>query len=202
MTTVRHVDRLWANRVWGKLLRELLSNRPESSPRLEVELHSLVATAALAMIRLDELNQTHAPLFSKLVRTVLASQDRDGGWRDAATTALCLRALLIDGGHGVAVDAGLRYLMLLQQDDGAWPKEPLRRMPPDGFTTALVLFELGDRPEFRAAVRRDAAADWLDRHANESDAEAKRLWELASLRCRAARRSYAHSPELWPRRCA
>ena len=202
MTTVRHVDRLWTARIWGKLLRELLSNRPESSPRLEVELSSLVATAALAMIRLDELNQTHTPLFSKLVRTVLASQDRDGGWRDAATTALCLRALLIDGGHGPAVDAGLRYLMLLQRDDGAWPKEPLRRMPPDGFTTALVLFELGECGEFRAAVRSERAAAWLDRHANESDAETKRLWGLASLRCYAGRRGYAHTPELWPRRCA
>ena len=154
------------------------------------------------MIRLDELNQTHAPLFSKLVRTVLASQDRDGGWRDAATTSLCLRALLIDGGHGTAVDAGMRYLTLLQREDGAWPKEPLRRMPPDGFTTALVLFELGDRPEFRGAVRSKDAAAWLDRHAAELDAETKRLWGLASLRCRVMHRSYAHTPELWPRQCA
>ncbi len=202
MTTVRHVDRLWTGRVWGKLLSELLSNRPEASPRLEVELHSLVATAALAMIRLDELNQTHTPLFSKLVRTVLASQDRDGGWRDAATTALCLRALLIDGGHGVAVDAGLRYLALLQRDDGAWPKEPLRRMPSDGFTTALLLFELGGCGEFRNSVRCDEAAGWLDRHAAESDADTKRLWGLACPRCRAGRHGYAHSPQLWPRQCA
>ena len=202
MTTVRHVDRLWTGRIWGKLLGELLSNRPETSPRLEVELHSLVATAALAMIRLDELNQTHAPLFSRLVRTVLASQDRDGGWRDAATTALCLRALRIDGGHGTAVDAGLRYLTLLQRDDGAWPKEPLRRMPPDGFTTALVLFELGDRPEFRGAARCGDAARWLDRHADELDAETKRLWSLASPRCQTTQRGSAHAPELWPRQCA
>jgi hypothetical protein len=75
-------------------------------------------------------------------------------------------------------------------------------MPPDGFTTALVLFELGDRGEFRAAVRSEQAAAWLDRHTSESDAETKRLWGLASLRCRAVRHGYAHAPELWPRRCA
>ena len=202
MTTVRHVDRLWNANVWGKLLRELLISRPESSPRLEVELHSLVATAALAMIRLDELNQSHTPLFAKLLRAVLASQDRDGGWRDVATTALCLRALLIDAGHGPAIDGGLRYLAMLQRDEGAWPKEPLRRMPGDGFTTALVLFHLADRGELRDAARVDDAAAWMNRHAVELDPEAKRLWGLASLRCRSSLRAHTSTPELWPRRCA
>jgi hypothetical protein len=136
------------------------------------------------------------------LRTVLASQDRDGGWRDAATTALCLRALLIDAGHGSVIDAGLRYLALLQQDAGAWPREPLRRMPADGFTTVLVLFYLGDRTEARDAARVDDAVAWLDRHADELDLEAKRLWGLASLRCRAAQHGCTGSWELWPRRGA
>jgi len=202
MTTVRHVDRLWNAKVWDRLLRELLSSRPESSARLEAELHSLVATAALAMIRLDELQQSHAPLFGRLLRTVLASQERDGGWRDPATTALCLRALLIGAGHGAAIDAGLRYLAQLQQDCGSWPREPLRRMSSDAYATALVLFYLGDRAELRDAARVGDAVAWLDRHPAEMDAETKRLWALASLRCRNAPRASACAPQRWPRRCA
>ena len=76
-------------------------------------------------------------------------------------------------------------------------------MPPDGFATALVMFELGDRPEFRAALRAEDAAEWLDRHAGEFDPETKRLWGLASLRLRATRNRHIESrDDSWSRRCA
>jgi hypothetical protein len=202
MTTVRHIERLWDAKAWGRLLRELLENRAESSTRLEVEVHSLVAAAAMAMIRLDELGQSHTPLFGRLIRTLLASQDPDGGWRDPATTALCLRALLIDRGQGLAIDRGLRYLGTMQKDEGAWPNEPIRRMGADGFTSALVMFHLSDAPAFRAAVRFDDAVRWFTRHADELDNEAKRLWSLASLRCRTLVAAEREVAPLWSRRCA
>jgi hypothetical protein len=196
MITVRHIERLWSNKTWGKLIRELLCSRPENSLRLESELHSLVAAAAMAMIRLDELNQTHAPLFSKLLKTLIVSQEADGGWRDAATTAICLRALMIDRGQGMVIDGGLKYLASLQQPEGGWPKVPIRRMPADGFTSALVLFHLTGSPAFSTAVRLEDAIEWFHRHADEMDAETSRLWSLARLRCRSTPTG-ARGANLW-----
>jgi hypothetical protein len=187
MMTVRHIERLWNARVWGRLLRELLPVRPEYSPRLEEELHSPPACAAMSMIRLDELNQTHTPLFSKLTRTVLASQDTDGGWRDPLTTAVCLRALMIDGGCGIATDRGLQYLANMQQDAGIWPRVPIRRRPSDAFVSALILFHLADHERFRAAVRFDDAVEWFRLHAGELDRETARLWQHAAATSRRTR---------------
>lgn len=196
MTTVRHVARLWQSGTWGKLLRELLQNRPESSPRLETELHSLVACAAMAMIRLDELNQSHIPLFSKLLRTLLCSQDADGGWRDPLTTAVCLRAVLIDRGHGIAIDRAMSYLAIMQKNEGIWPKVPIRRTSSDGFTSAFILFHLGMNAQFRTAVRFDDAVRWFEQNEPSLEPEARRLWNYASAAARISPGSRAVAP-LW-----
>jgi hypothetical protein len=181
MTCVRHLQRLWTDKTWGKLLRELLADRPERSPRLETDLHSMVAAAALAMIRLDELGQSHVSLFGRLLRTILASQESDGGWRDPMTTALCLRALTIDRGQGLSIDRGLAYLGNMQKSEGCWPREPLRRLPGDGFASAYILFQLAHCDRFAAFVDADAAVEWLRTNSNELDGDARRLWSLAAL---------------------
>lgn len=178
MITVRHIEKFWKSRTWGKLVPELLANRPEGSARLETELHSLVAAAGLAMIRMDELQQSHTPLFGKLLRTVLCSQDPDGGWRDPATTAVCLRALRIGDGHGLAIDRGIQYLANMQKDEGAWPRVPIRRTDADGFVSAYVLFMLADDEQFRECVRFDDAVAWFERHHAALDDDARRLWQF------------------------
>src|SRR5688500_2877436 len=110
MQTTRQIDRHWNARQYDRLARELLAPRPEYSPRLLAELSRSVPVAALAIIRLDELNQANHPLNGKLIRTIIAAQEGDGGWGDPLVTALCLRALMCGKGVGLCVNRGLAYL--------------------------------------------------------------------------------------------
>ena len=127
MTTVRQIERFWSARQFDRLLGDLLSGRPEGAVQLAQKVRLIPAATAVAMIRLDELGQAHVPLFGRLIRTLLNTQDADGGWGDAMTTALCLRALMLGSGSGDSVDRGLRYLAMLQKENGAWPIVPIRR---------------------------------------------------------------------------
>jgi hypothetical protein len=196
MITVRQIDRLWTSKSYERLFRELLSARPEASLRLEMELGRSIPAAALAMIRLDELSQSFVPLFGKLLRTILNDQHSDGGWGDPMSTALCLRALMCDRGHGVAIDRGLQYLANMQKAEGIWPNVPIRRMPADAFGSAFILLQLGDRMEFRNAVRFFEALSWFELNEGSLEGEARKLWDRAAVRCgmKAGRKLGAH---LW-----
>ena len=198
MITVKQLERLWKARSHGRMIKELLASRPENSTRLEVELAAPVPAAALAIVRLDELSQGHVPLYGKLLRRVLSGQEADGGWGDPLTTAICLRALLAGRGHGIAIDRGLFYLANMQKSEGIWPKVPFRRLPADAYVSAFVLLQLGDKPQFRGAVRFFDALDWFESHEQELDAETRRLWDHASARCQCPRPQLDRpQPALW-----
>jgi hypothetical protein len=184
MQTIRQIDRFWNARQYDRLARELLHARVEFSPRLVAELAQPVPAAAMALIRLDELNQGFHPLTQKLIRTIIAAQEADGGWGDLMVSALCLRALMCNRGQGPAIDRGMAYLAALQKEQGAWPAMPIRRTPEDAFVSAFILFHLADQPTFRAAVRFDSAVEWLAQNEATFDPETHRLWHRASLRCR------------------
>jgi hypothetical protein len=192
MTTVRHLERLWNAGSHQILVRDLLSGRPEGSLRLQAELSSPVAVAALVLIRLDELAQSHVPLYSRLLKMILAAAEGDGGWGDPLISALCLRALLAGRGAGVAIDRGLESLAQLQRPEGLWPATPLRRMPAEPFVSAFILLQLGGDERFRAAVRFRPALQWFERNTYELDPETRRLWDHAAVRCRTYR---APSPQ-------
>ena len=183
MMTVRHIEKLWNAKTFQRLFRDMLAGRAEASLRLEVELSGPLPAAAMALIRLDELAQAHVPLYSKLLKAILAAQEADGGWGDPLTTALCLRALLAGRGQGVAIDRGLSYLAEMQKPEGFWPKLPFRRMPADPFVSAFILLQLGGDVRFREAIRFIDALNWFDGHEHSLDAEAHRLWDHASIRC-------------------
>jgi len=183
MTTVRQIERFWNAKDYGRLFRELVSFRPEAKLRLDIEVRAALA-AALAVIRLDELSQSHHPLYTRLVRALLASQEADGGWGDPVTTTLCLRALLCGNGQGVSVERGMQYLANLQKDEGIWPNLPLRRMPADAHVSAFILSQLGDSPAFRGAVRLADATEWFRLHVESLDDDTRTLWARATLRCR------------------
>jgi hypothetical protein len=174
MTTVRQIERWWNAGEYARLARELLISRVEDAPQLRQACGSPIPAAALAMIRLEELNQSHAPLYARLLRRVLAAQEADGGWNDPMTTALVLRALLGGRGSGSAIEGALGYLANLQKENGAWPAEAFRRMPADAFVTAFILHQLGTEARFQSTVRPAAALNYLERHAGE-DAAASRL---------------------------
>lgn len=186
MMTVRQIEKRWNAQLPAKLIDDLLASRPEDSSRLRRVLSANpVAVAAMALVRLDELNQSHTPLASRLLRHVLATQGDDGGWDSPAVTAICLRALLLCGGHGLAIDRGMQSLAALQKDDGLWPTLPIRRTESDAFVSAFILFCLGDSPAFRQAVRFAPALDRMTRDLPSLDPETQQLYQRATARCRA-----------------
>lgn len=186
MMTVGHMQRLWNSGKYARLLDELIALRVEALAAAELAQRPYAAAAALALVRLDELNQPHAALCPTLLRAILAQQESDGGWGDVAVTALCLRALSLWHGHGLAIQRGMNYLAQLQQPAGIWPKIPIRRMAADPLLSAFVLLQLGDHEPFRAAVDFPAAVDWFDSHGPDIDPAAKTLWDHARPRCAGA----------------
>lgn len=196
MLTVRQIEKLWQGKCYSQLCRELLSSRPEGEAVGVGQLTLPAATAALVVIRLDELSQAGVMLCGRLIRTLLRLQEADGGWGDAPTTALCVRALMCNRGDGLAIERGLAYLANLQKPDGLWPAVPIRRLPADPQVSVFVLFELADHAAFRSAVRFDAAMEWFEAHeaALENDEPVARLWNL--LRTRRGRSlEPSHPPE-------
>lgn len=186
MITIRHIERLFTDQNHRRLYRELIAGRPEATFALDGVLARVVPIAALGMIRLDELSQSHTALYRRLLNVVLTAQQPDGGWGDPMVSAVCVRALLGNNGQGAAVERGLRYLASLQQPLGTWPREPLRRMPIDPFATAFVLMQLGDRAAFRRAVNFDDACGFFAGPGKQIDPETRRLWSHAAVRCRHA----------------
>lgn len=184
MQTARQIERFWNAKQYDRLAKELLAARLESSPRLVGELSRNVPAAALALIRMDELNQSHHPLAQKLIHCILATQESDGGWGEPLVTALCLRALLCNRGQGVSIERGMNYLAAMQKAEGAWPLVPIRRTTEDAFVSAFILFQLAGDPTFRATVRFDAAVQWFQQNEPKLDEDTQKLWQRASLRCR------------------
>jgi len=185
MMTVRQMERLWNTQKHRQLLDELLIARPEApyARRLREGACALPA-AAIGIIRLEELAQSHVPLYSTLQHAILSAQEVDGGWGDPMITALCTRSLETCHGTGLALQRALAQLANLQQDQGAWPAVPLRRMPADGVVTAFILSQLADSAAFRNAARFDAAVNWFETHLRQLDWESRQCWERIRLRCR------------------
>jgi hypothetical protein len=182
MLTVRYIEKLWDAREYKRIVAELLAPRIESAAAEELRQSPSAAAAALALIRLDELHQVHVPLCSRLIRSLVALQEADGGWGDVAVTALCIRALSLQNGGGLAIQRGIAYLASLQQPGGIWPKIPFRRMPADALVSAFVLLQLADHGDFQAAIDFDAAFGWFESHRWTLDPAAKTLWDHARLR--------------------
>jgi hypothetical protein len=197
MTTVRQIERLWNSSAQQVLAQELLCGRPECSLRLESELRNPLCVAAFILIRLDELAQSHVPLYTRVLKMILAAQEGDGGWGDPLTTALCLRALLAGHGAGAAVERGLEYLARLQKPEGIWPQASLRRMPADAFVSAFVLLEVGCHERFRSAVRFSVAVQWFKDNIHGLDPETRRMWDHAALRCGTYRALSAQQQLSW-----
>ncbi len=183
MHTLKKIERLWGQGRFTQLFTDLIAGRAEApfAGHLQAD-HPAVAAAAIAVIRLDELSQSHVPLQNALLRAVIGAQESDGGWGSPMLTALCLRALLVNNGGGDAIGAGLGYLAALQQSSGIWPSIPLRRLPGDPLTTAFILSQLGNENRFREALDFEAVMDWFVGHLPALDAQTRRLWTRVSLR--------------------
>lgn len=193
MITIRQLERLWMMQQFDRMIRLFLEMRRESSVRLVCELSRAVPAAALSVVRLDELSQAHNPFAQKMIRTIVASQEADGGWGDPLTTALCLKALLCSKGDGLAIQRAVDHLAALQRSEGLWPRVALRRMPADPFVTAFILFHLADEERFTRAISIDETMAWFEANAQNLDHETGRLWRAISLR----RRARAEAALVW-----
>jgi len=200
MVTVRQIQKLWEAKFYARLCNELLAIRPEYSPRLSSQLNLQAASAAMAIIRLDELSQWHVPLYGRLVQKMVSIQEGDGGWADPLTTSLCLRALLCGRGGGVAIGRGLSYLANLQKSEGLWPAVPIRRLPADAYVSAFILFQLAEQKPFRDAIRLQDAAEWFESHDTSLDDDTRILWDLTHRRISARLTAAVPQPDallLW-----
>jgi hypothetical protein len=186
MMTVKRIERAWNAGAYQRLFRDLAMCRPEAALESQSEQGWEVPAAAMAIIWLEELSQTYVPLYGKLIRSLIAAQQPDGGWGDVATTALALRALLCDNGDGLAVQGGLDFLTRLQRPGGIWPSFPHHRLPEDPQASAILLYHLGDQSAFQAAVRMHDATAWFERNGDTLDRPVADLWRRASRRCRLA----------------
>ena len=159
MLTVKQIERWWQVQAFDRLIDELCVGRAEAVGGIRQLLTGAVAAAALAVIRLDELHQSHSQVSSKMIRYLIASQAPDGGWGDPVLTSLALRALSRGAGAGLSVERAIGRLGDLQRDDGQWPREPFKRFPSDPAVTAFVLFQLAETRTAAATTLIDITLD-------------------------------------------
>jgi len=186
MTTPRLLERLWNERKYPQLIDLLRAGRADLDPAVATRLTGPTAAAALAVIRLDELGQSLHPFASVAIRALIASQQPDGGWGDLAVTAMALRALRCSRGTGHVVTRGMQFLAAMQKPAGAWPTEPIRRLPADPALTAFILLHLAGDGDLARLARVDEALDWLHRHRCEIAPETRPWVDRATARWRRA----------------
>jgi hypothetical protein len=189
MLTVRHIEKLWDARKYPRLFNELIALRVEAVAATEMAENPCAAAAAMSLIRIDEMMQSHAAICPKLIRALLATQEQDGGWKDPCTTAMAVKALSLQNGAGESIERGLDYLADRQEAGGLWTKIPAGRMPEDLLVSAFVLLQLGDNDRFRQKVDFPAALARIAQAAEKAGLEptAKTLWDHARLRTTVAR---------------
>lgn len=162
MTTVRQIDGMWTDGQGKKLFGELSKFRPDVPEFLATDLGNLpIATAALSMIRLQELSQTRTQLYRALLARVLVTQEADGGWGDTLATVLAARALLNDPEGRSAGTKAVVLLSNLQHEDGTFPRTTTRRLAGDTLATAFVLAHLGRIADVANRIRLEAAIGYL-----------------------------------------
>lgn len=165
MTSVRQIDGLWSEGRTRQLVTELTRFRPDFPASLIDSLSSsAVVAAALAMMRLQELDQTLFASYEGLERKLLASQAEDGSFGSIPVTALACRALLVEPTSSEALRKGLEYLGSMQREDGSFPIDSPRRLPGDLLTTALCIYHLSRDDRAKRALRFELAGRWLADH--------------------------------------
>lgn len=165
MTSVRQIDGLWSEGRTRQLVTELTRFRPDfPASMIDSVSSSPVVAAALAMVRLQELDQTLLASYEGLKRKLLASQAADGSFGSIPITVLACRALLAEPTGAEALRKGLEYLGLIQREDGGFPVDELRRLPSDLLATALCIYHLSRDDRAKRALRFEAAGRWLADH--------------------------------------
>jgi hypothetical protein len=196
MITVRQIERLFQARDYKRLMVQCAAGRVEHNPPAggaighdrQVDFgdgcgSTLPAVAsAVAVLRLDELNQGHAPVVRSLLAEVLRLQRPDGSWGDPVSTVLCWRALVRGGVQPARAELAIDWLASHQREDGGWASGASSRMPSDLPTTAIVLLHLASEISGHDRVRLDEARELLGRWEIDLDDPHRRLARTARLK--------------------
>lgn len=203
MLNLTQIERLAQTNGWERLVERVLENGRGGllAVRMRLALEEAIGPAAigLGLQRACELTYGPTPLLEGLAARLVhmqrqdghfvspdASPDSDGSSRrpSPAATAIAIRALLAwrDLLEAVALDAsaapldraidrGLFALACAQREDGGFGRGAC-----DLIESAIVLWQLGGRSEFRRAVRYHALLDVV-----EEDATSTTLVEVSRL---------------------
>ena len=187
MLTISMLGRLWRTARYRQIVRQVCEGRPEGCLSLDDRLGGPTGAAALALLRLGELNQFRLPLAAELRERVLMSQAGDGGWGTTSSgkamlTALCVRSLgdvsratasAMEERNGAAVRRGMD-----------WLAGSVNRWGEDPFECGFVLLELGRNEAFR---RRLPIAKLMHRgrlwQAQTREEDVRLVWSRCRLRC-------------------
>ncbi len=195
MINITQIDRLVEQRAWERLIERILQNGRGGNlqVRLRLARRDAAAPAALglAIQRLCELTFGPTPIARGLVAQLLHLQDGNGGFVESgsdgqpesadccrrvspAATAIAVRALIqwsdfaqmcgedVDPRIAVAVSRGLFALACLQDEVGGFDNDVVE--------SAIVLWQLGGRSEFRRVVRFHDLNDLIDAAGSEPGA--------------------------------
>jgi hypothetical protein len=189
MTTIRQINALLTTGQAAKLARELSRFRADMPATVLGEFETSpegvsLAAVALAAIRLQEIDQTHAPMYASLIGRLLKTQAPDGSWADGCpfVSAMAIRALLNWSETQHAATRGIESLSRLQRDDGSFPRTGPRRLPGDALATAFVLTHLGEFAVFADRIRLGAALHWLGQNRTDLAPEDRPLARMAMSR--------------------
>jgi hypothetical protein len=188
MLTCTKLTRLWTAGRFRALIREALAGRPEGRLELDQRRGGPIVAAALALLRLCELNQPGHRLAGVLRDRLIWTQGAAGDWSgDAAVTALVARALTTADGQrttvGRTIAKGVRASTpadraidwLTSRGPADWG---------DDWAVAVVLLQLGREPAFREKVDLAEVLAMESRAggAVEADAVTRLAWKHAKLR--------------------
>lgn len=210
MLTTAKLSRLWKQAKYRALVREVCEGRPEARLELDTRCGGPTAAAALGLLRLVELNQSHLPLAAELASRLLWTQNRNGSWGGEANepiplvTVLAVRALASKPGEsritvgripGIGLDRPAGGASgRLSDSVAAWSTAVARGVDwlvasqptwrDDPFTVGFVLLQVGRIAPFldRADVGALLAAEPRASRRSEPDASTRFVWRHVHLR--------------------
>lgn len=153
---------------WQRLLDDVLANGRQVDLPIRMRLSQAdtlpIASVALALRRLNELEFALSPTAAAVVQGLVAGQEADGSFGTVAATAMVVRALIatleqpgcetLEPRVSEAIELAVRFLALHQGDNGLWFDSEI--------DSAITAWQLADSQAFTNAVRMEDLIEALD----------------------------------------
>ncbi len=172
MISLHQIEQLLRAESYDRLIERVLANGRSVAGTLAARLHEPDARApaacGLALQRCCELSYGPTAIAGDLASRLLAQQEGDGSFGGSfAAAAVALRGLsdyaqqhreigeAVDEPTAAGISRGMEALRRAQADDCG--------LGTDAEAWAIVRWQLGDQPAFRAAVRLNSLTEAIDR---------------------------------------